>query len=163
MPDLKGGFGADLEAYGVTLSISCTYNIGGYGYDNNYALLMHSYKIGSMNWHQDIKNAWTETNQNTNIPRLSNGVDENANMASDRFLTSNSYICLNNINLGYKFPKKLIEKIKLTNLQLWVSADNLGLATARRGYNPMTSFTGSSDTHAYSPLSTIMGGIKFTF
>jgi hypothetical protein len=163
MPDLDGGFGLDLEAYGVTLSISCSYRIGGYGYDNMYASLMHSDKIGSMNWHKDIKNAWTENNTNTNIPRLSNGADDYANAASDRFLTSNSYLSLNNINLGYKFPKKLIEKIKLTNLHIWVAADNLAIATARKGYNPMMSFSGTNGYDDYSPLSTIMGGIKVQF
>ena len=163
MPDLDGGFGIDFEAYGVTLSISCSYRIGGYGYDNMYALLMHSDKIGSMNWHKDIRNAWTETNHSTTIPRLSNGSDDYANAASDRFLTSNSFLCLNNINLGYKFPKKLIEKIKLNNLQLWVAADNLALASARRGYNPMMSMSGTNGYNDYSPLSTVMGGIKLQF
>ena len=57
----------------------------------------------------------------------------------------------------------MIEKIKLNKLHLYVSANNLAIATARRGYNPMMSFSGSSDSHAYSPLSTIMGGVKFTF
>ncbi len=163
MPDLDGGFGLDFEAYGVTLSISCSYRIGGYGYDNMYALLMHSEKIGKRNWHKDIKNAWTETNTNTNIPRLSNGADDGANAASDRFLTSNSFLSLNNINLGYKFPKKWIEKIKLTNLQVWVAADNLAIATARRGYNPMMSASGTNGNNDYSPLSTVMGGIKVQF
>ncbi len=163
MPDLDGGFGIDLEAYGVTLSISCSYRIGGYGYDNMYALLMHSDKIGSMNWHKDIRNAWTEYNTNTNVPRLSNGADQYANAASDRFLTSNSYLSLNNINLGYKFPKKLIEKIKLNNLQIWVAADNLAIATARKGYNPMMSYSGTNAYNDYSPLSTVMGGIKVQF
>ena len=163
LPRFVGGFGIDLEAYGVTLSISCAYRIGGYGYDNQYALLMHSDNIGSMNWHKDIMNSWTENNTKTDVPRLSNGNDLYANMGSDRFLTSNSYLSLNNINLGYKFPKKLIEKIKLQKLNVYVAANNLAIATARRGYNPMTSFTGSSDTHAYSPLSTIIGGVKFTF
>ena len=163
MPDLDGGFGIDFEAYGVTLSVSCAYRIGGYGYDNNYALLMHSDKIGSRNWHKDMKNAWTESNKNTDIPRLSNGNDQYANMASDRFLTSNSYLSLNNINLGYKFPKKLIEKIKLNNLQIWVAADNLAIATARKGYNPMMSSSGTNGYNDYSPLSTIMGGIKVQF
>mgnify|MGYP002514753722 FL=1 len=163
MPDLDGGFGIDFEAYGVTLSVSCAYRIGGYGYDNNYALLMHSDKIGSRNWHKDIKNAWTENNKTTDIPRLSNGSDQYANMASDRFLTSNSYLSLNNINLGYKFPKKLIEKIKLNNLQIWVAADNLAIATARKGYNPMMSSSGTNGYNDYSPLSTIMGGIKVQF
>jgi hypothetical protein len=163
MPDLDGGFGIDFEAYGVTLSVSCAYRIGGYGYDNNYALLMHSDKIGSRNWHKDIKNAWTENNKSTDIPRLSNGSDQYANMGSDRFLTSNSYLSLNNINLGYKFPKKLIEKIKLNNLQIWVAADNLAIATARKGYNPMMSSSGTNGYNDYSPLSTIMGGIKVQF
>ena len=163
MPDLDGGFGIDFEAYGVTLSVSCSYRIGGYGYDKMYALLMHSDKIGSMNWHKDIKNAWTETNKDTNIPRLSNGADQYANASSDRFLTSNSFLSLNNINLGYKFPKKWIEKIKLNQLQIWVAADNLCIASARRGYNPMMSSSGSNSYNDYSPLSTVMGGIKVHF
>ena len=163
MPDLDGGFGIDFEAYGVTLSVSCSYRIGGYGSDKMYALLMHSDKIGSMNWHKDIKNAWTETNKDTNIPRLSNGADQYANASSDRFLTSNSFLSLNNINLGYKFPKKWIEKIKLNQLQIWVAADNLCIASARRGYNPMMSSSGSNSYNDYSPLSTVMGGIKVHF
>ena len=163
MPDLDGGFGVDFEAYGFTLSISCSYRIGGYGYDNMYAMLMHSDKIGSMNWHKDIKNAWSESNTNTNIPRLSNGADDGANKASDRFLTSNSFLSLNNINLGYKFPKKWIEKIKLTNLHIWVAADNLAIATARKGYNPMMSMDGSSGYDSYTPLSTVMAGVKVQF
>ncbi|MBQ2540320.1 MAG: SusC/RagA family TonB-linked outer membrane protein [Paludibacteraceae bacterium] len=169
MPDLDGGFGLDFEAYGVTLSISCSYRIGGYGYDNQYAYLMHSEKVGKQNWHKDIRNAWTpgtvvtDENRMTLVPRLSNGSDQYANAASDRFLTSNSYLSLNNINLGYKFPKKLIEKIKLNSLQVWVAADNLAIATARKGYNPMMSSTGTNGYSDYSPLSTIMGGIKVQF
>lgn len=166
LPDLDGGFGFDLEVYGVTLSASCSYRIGGYGYDYTYMALMANDPIGGHNWHVDMRNAWTENNTDTNIPRLSNGsgkYDGYANTTSTRFLTSNSFLSLNDVQLGYNFPKKLIEKIKLNKLNIYVSANNLCIATARKGYNPMTSFTGSSDTHGYSPLSTIMGGIKLSF
>ena len=169
MPDLDGGFGLSFEAYGVTLDISCAYRIGGYGYDNQYAYLMHSEKIGKQNWHKDIANAWTpgtvvtDENRYTLVPRLSNGADQYANAASDRFLTSNSFLSLTNINLGYKFPKKWIEKIKLTNLQVWIAGDNLGILTARKGYNPMMSASGTNGYNDYSPLSTVMGGIKVQF
>lgn len=166
LPDVSGGFGFDLEVYGVTLSATCSYQIGGYGYDYTYMSLMDNDQVGNHNWHVDMRNAWTENNTNTDIPRLSNGAgeyDSYANTTSTRFLTSNSFLSLNNVQLGYSFPKKLIQKIKLEKLNLYVSANNLAIASARRGYNPMTSFTGSSDTHAYSPLSTIMGGIKLTF
>lgn len=163
LPALDGGFGIDLEVYGVTLSASCSYRIGGYGYDNTYAQLMHSDKAGTYNWHKDMLNMWTDDNRHTDIPRLSNGTDTYANAVSTRFLTSNSYLSLNNVRLGYNFPKKLIEKIKLNMLSVYVSGDNLCIATARKGYNPMVSFAGSSDSYQYTPLSTIMGGIKFQF
>ncbi|MBR5854607.1 MAG: SusC/RagA family TonB-linked outer membrane protein, partial [Paludibacteraceae bacterium] len=166
LPDLDGGLGIALEVYGVTLDIATSYRIGGYGYDYTYLSLMANDQVGKHNWHVDMRNAWTENNKQTNIPRLSNGsgeYDQYANTTSTRFLTSNSYFSLNSIQVGYNFPKKLIEKIKLSRLNLYVSANNLAIATARKGYNPMTSFTGSSDTHAYSPLSTVMGGIKLSF
>ena len=166
LPDLSGGIGFDLEVYGVTLSATCSYQIGGYGYDNTYISLMANDQVGKHNWHVDARKAWTENNTNTDVPRFSNGAGEYDNYATEgstRFLTSNSFISLNNVQLGYNFPKKLIEKIKLNKLNLYLSANNLAIASARKGYNPMTSFTGSSDTHGYSPLSTIMGGVKFTF
>lgn len=171
---LEGGIGFDLEVYGVTLAVMCPYRIGGYGIDYSYAGLMNSDKVGRMNWHTDIRNAWSAqmtdaekqavANQGkAGIPRLSNGTDSYANSTSDRFLISNSYFSLYNVRLGYKFPKKLIEKIKMNSLELYVTGDNIAIATARRGYNPMTSYVGASDSYQYTPLTTIMGGIKFQF
>ncbi len=174
LADFAGGFGFDLEVYGVSLSATCSYGIGGYGYDATYAMLMHSDKAGGSNWHVDIRNAWTAqmtdaekqsiADQGTaGIPRLSNGTDLYANQGSTRFLTSNSFLSLNNVRLGYNFPKKWIEKIKMNQLSVWVTADNLAVLSARKGYNPMVSLTGGSDAYQYTPLSTIMGGIKFQF
>ncbi len=162
-PGLDGGFGVDVEAYGVTLNVMCSYRIGGWAYDNTYAALMGNEKVGNHNWHIDMRNAWTPTNTNTDIPRLNNGSDTYSNTASTRFLTSNSFLSLNNIRLGYKFQKKLIEKIKLSRLELYLQADNLAIASARRGYNPTVSASGTSDSYQYTPLSTIIGGIKIQF
>ena len=172
--DFAGGFGIDLQAYGVTLSVTCSYGIGGWGYDNTYAQLMSSDKAGSYNWHKDMRNAWNRmmtdaekeaiaAQGTAGIPRLSNGADRYANMGSTRFLTSSSFLSLNNIRIGYSFPKKLIEKIKLNTLNLYVSADNLAILSARKGFNPMASFTSTTDSYQYTPLSTIMGGVKFQF
>lgn len=166
LPGVEGGLGLSLDVYGVTLDISTSYRIGGYGYDYTYLALMDDGPVGGHNWHVDMRNAWTENNTETDVPALTNGASQYAtytNTTSTRFLTSNSYFSLNNIQLGYNFKKKWIEKIKLNKLNIYVNATNLAIATARKGYNPMTSFTGSSDTHGYSPLSTIMGGVKLTF
>lgn len=162
-PSLAGGFTIDFEAYGVMLSASCSYGLGGYGYDNTYAMLMGNDKIGNYNWHVDMRNMWTEENRDTNVPRLNNGGDRYTNYTSTRFLTSNNYLSLNNVRLGYSFKKKLIEKIKLSRLEFYVQGDNLAIATARKGYNPTVSGTGTSDSYQYTPLSTIIGGIKVQF
>lgn len=162
-PILSGGFGIDLNLYGVDIAASFQYSLGGWGQDYAYQTLMHSDRGGSQNWHVDIANRWQYPGQETDVPRLSNGNDLYANSSSTRFLISSSYLSLSNVRVGYSFPKKWIEKIKLNNLNLWVSADNLFVLSARKGYIPSTSFTGASDNYQYAPLSTIMGGIKLSF
>ena len=170
-PDFAGGFGFNLNVYGVTLDVTCSYGIGGYGYDNTYAALMSSDKAGKSNWHVDMRGAWNAMMTDAEkaaatAPRLSNGSDTYANMASTRFLTSNSFLSLNNVRLGYEFPKKLLGKedgVHINMLSLYVTADNLAILSARKGYNPMSSLTGTSDSYQYTPLSTIMGGIKLQF
>ena len=48
-------------------------------------------------------------------------------------------------------------------LHIWVAADNLGMITSRKGYNPMMSIDGSNGYNDYSPLTTIMAGVKVEF
>ena len=163
LPYLQGGVGLDLTLYGFDISAAFQYSFGGWGYDGAYQMLMHSDRGGSTNWHVDILNRWREPGQETDVPRLSNKSDLYANSSSTRFITSSSFLSLSNVRLGYSFPKKMVEKIKLNNLNLWVSADNLFCLSARKGYIPMASLTGSSDTYQYTPLSTILGGIKISF
>jgi len=174
IPKLAGGFGFDLSVKGFELSASFQYSLGGYGYDSAYATLMHSDRAGSTNWHQDIENRWTsEIGANWDnmsaderskvIPRLSNGMDDYANSSSTRFMVSSSYLTLSNVRVGYSFPKKWMEKAHLNSLSVFVSGDNLFCLSARKGYIPMASFSGGSSTYSYSPLSTVMGGIKISF
>lgn len=169
IPALQGGIGFDLSVYGVELSASFQYSLGGWGYDGAYAMLMHNDRAGSRNWHTDmIGNTWQKEGDELKpgiLPKLTNGGQYSsfANATSTRFLTSLNYLTLSNVRIGYSFPKKMIEKIKLNTLSLWVSGDNLFSVTARKGYLPMASFSGGSSTYAYTPLSTIMGGIKISF
>lgn len=174
VPALAGGFGFDFGFYGVELSMSCSYGIGGYGYDYTYAALMSSGQAGKYNWHTDIRNAWNDrmtdaqkqavADQGVNaIPRLSNGVDKYASSYSTRFLTSNSFLSLNNVRVEYTFPEELLKKAHIGKLSVYLSGDNLALLSARKGYHPMVSYSGSSNVYQYTPLSTVMGGMKIGF
>lgn len=166
LPDLEGGIGMNLGVYGVNLNISCGYRIGGYGYDVAYKGMMDDTQVGRLGWHKDMLNAWTEWNKNSTIPSITNGQGGEASnvlISSTRFLTSNSYFSLNNISLSYDFPKELISKAYMKRLNIYISASNLAIATARKGYNPTVSFYGNSSLTNYSPLSSVVGGVKVEF
>jgi len=171
IPDLAGAFGFNVKFKGIELSAQALYSVGGYGYDAVYATAMHNGVAGSMNWHKDIEQRWTEPGQITSVPRLSASWtssdseqnDAQFNSTSTRFLTSRDYLGLNNVRLAYNFPKRLLDKLKIEKSSIWISGDNLYISTARKGYFPVGSESGASDRSQYIPLTTIMAGVHIQF
>ncbi|MFV0484280.1 MAG: SusC/RagA family TonB-linked outer membrane protein [Bacteroidales bacterium] len=163
MPDIYGGFGTTVRAYGFDASVQCSYQLGGKIYDSGYARLMHggaSSNAGT-NWHNDIANAWTPENTITDIPRL-NANDKYSNSTSTRWLTSSNYLSLNNITLGYTLPTELVERWQIAKIRVYFSADNVALLSSRKGLDPRQSYT-TATTATYSPIRTLSGGINLTF
>ena len=179
IPDLQGGFGFDLYVKGFSFNTTFAYGLGGYGYDSNYAALMHNGTSGSYNWHKDMENRWQKPGDVTDVPMLSNdklgGSDGTnyANATSTRFLTSRSYLNLANVRIGYELPKSLVSKLHLGGLSVFVSGDNLFYLSARKGFITTASSgggstdndndSGNSGRSQYAPLSTVMGGLKIQF
>jgi hypothetical protein len=70
------------------------------------------------------------------MPRLS-PADANKNQrVSDRYVEDGSYLRIQNISLGYTFPKKWAEKIYAENLKIYMNIQNLYTFTAYSGYDP---------------------------
>lgn len=163
-PDLYGGFGTSFAWKGFDLAVNFTYSLGGKIYDSNYQDLMGSpvSSTTGFNFHKDMLNAWSETNTTSNIPRLQYN-DTYANYASDRWLTSGSYLSLQSVNLGYTLPTRLVRSLGLTKVRLYGSADNVYLWSKRKGLDPRTSFTGAPSSQMYAFVRTISGGITLTF
>ena len=160
LPDLYGGFGTHLSYKGFDLSVDFSYQIGGLVKDSGYASAMSAQKGSAL--HEDLFNAWTPTNTGSNIPRFEYNYTYMA-YSSDRFLTDASYLCLQNITLGYNLPKKLVKKIGLENLRVYATGDNLWLWSKRQGLDPRQSISGGTSNEYYSPVRTISGGITLTF
>lgn len=166
LPTVYGGFGTSLKAYGFDLSLQCSYQLGGTVYDNGYAASMHggNNADAGRNWHVDIRNAWTTPGQVTDVPRL-NSISKNANYAnatSTRFLTSSDYLSINNVTFGYTLPMSIVKKLGLTKLRVYFAGDNLGLLSARKGFDPRQGYI-SSTPNTYSAIRTISGGISVAF
>lgn len=163
-----GGFGTSLNFYGFDLSLQLSYQLGGKLYDGTYQAMMHTgySSMAGTNWSTDIRKAWTPENPNTNVPRL-NASDNSYQLDSSRFLTSSDYLSFNNISIGYTLPKTLVKRWGISNLRIYLSGDNLGVISARKGLDPRARLgTGSSTTagnYTYSPMRNISGGLSLTF
>ena len=164
MPDLYGGLGMSFQLYGFDLSFNLTYQLGGKAYDYAYQIIMHNgsgNQIGTT-WHRDILRAWTPTNTNTDVPRL-NQSDVYTSARSDRFLVDASYLNFQNVNFGYTFPAALTRNVGISNLRVYMSAENLFYLSARRGFDPRYSLAGYNNMSSYNPIRTVSGGISLTF
>lgn len=160
LPDAYGGFGTSLNAYGFDLSIDFNYQIGGNVLDGAYISAMNMNRGAQM--HADLLNAWTPQNKNTDIPRLQYG-DVNANKLSDRFLINGSYLCLQNITLGYTLPNRITTLLGLEKMRIYAVGDNIWLWSKRQGLDPRQYIDGGAGNASYSPIRTISGGVSITF
>ena len=169
LPKLFGGFGTTLNAYGFDLSAQLQFQLGGKIYDGSYQALMHTQASAGQAWHKDALKAWTPENPNTDVPRL-DGDTQVGQSTVDRFQISSNFLSLNNLTLGYTFPKKLIAPLTLSSLRVYVAGENLAVWSKRKGLDPRYSlgiggYTSGSglNTNGYASMRTITAGLTVSF
>ena len=161
---INGGFGTTLKYKGFDLSVNLNFQLGGKTYDYVYNNLMGSGgEAGSSNWSVDILKAWSPENKSTDVPRLRAYEQYSQTAMTDRFLTSSSYLNLQNVNFGYTLPTNVVRKCGLANLRVYFSGENLGYISARRGLDPRQNIIGITSPELYSPVRTISGGVQVSF
>lgn len=165
LPDAYGGFGTSLSAYGFDLSLSFDYQLGGHIYDSQYARLMSNItKAGDAGSavHVDVLKSWSPNNTSSTIPRFQYN-DQYTAAASNRWLTSASYLNFQSFTVGYTLPKSLVSSLGLSKLRVYATGENLCFWSARKGLDPRYSYSANESINVYSPVRTIMGGIQLTF
>ncbi|WP_245826906.1 TonB-dependent receptor [Parapedobacter luteus] len=70
---------------------------------------------------------WSEENRDLYAvwPRLSSVYNSNSNQTSTWFMRNGAFLRLKSVELGYTFPRSLVERIQVQNLRLYGSATNL--------------------------------------
>ena len=164
VPKVQGGFGTQVRFYGFDLSINCSFQLGGKGYDSSYAQFMAAptNQSGGYNFHKDLLDSWTADKPSATIPRFQYD-DLYFSSSSTRFLTSSDYLNIDNINLGYTLPSSLTKKFQVNSLRLYVACENVGYFSKRKGFDPRQGYSGSANATTYSPMRTISGGITVQF
>lgn len=89
-----------------------------------------------------VLNAWTPTNQNTNIAQLRPvSAGYNTNEDSDR-VQDGSFLRGRNLLLAYRFSPEVTGKLRLNRLRVYASTQNFFLSTKYVGYDPESSTSG---------------------
>ena len=130
IPKFIGGMGFTADWKGFDFSVDFQGNFG----NKIYNAKQNERYSGSDNWDVSFLDRWTPTNTNTDIPRMT--LEGNNYLVSDRYVQNGSYIKLQNIELGYTFPKAWTQKIGVQNLRLFASGSNLFYLTKYKGFTP---------------------------
>ena len=163
LPKLTGGFGFKLNygrwqlnnqfnfRYGNKIINAARMNVEKM-YDNNN-------QSRAVNWR------WRVEGDVTDIPRALRQTGYNW-LGSDRFVEDGSFIRLNYTQLSYSFEPKVLKRWGLTQLSLYVSANNLFCITKYSGADPEVGYgsMGVVTDNAQTPRSkSFTGGVTIQF
>lgn len=137
------------------------YSLGGYAMDSQYSSYMSAGQSAGGTYHRDLLKGWRKPGDVTDIPRMDLTQVSQFGATSDRWLERSDYLNINSVNVGYRFSNELSSRLGLRNLRVYLSAENLGYITARKGFNTLSSFTGSAGSGSYSFARTLNFGLNF--
>ncbi len=121
-------------------------------------------------WQWDVSNVRV-ANADTKTPRPSIADPNDNDRLSDRYIEDGSYLRVKNITLGYTFPKKVLEKVKIDNIRLYMNIQNVYTFTKYMGYDPevgastqdSSGLTFGVDNGRYPSPMTCSFGVNLTF
>ncbi|WP_232234317.1 hypothetical protein [Myroides sp. ZB35] len=172
IPKVDGSFSTSLHYKSFNLSGLFTYALGGKVLDYNYMSLMEASDMVRA-IHKDITHSWssapngmTETSPDrinpNGIPQINYTTSQYNNVESNRFIRSGDFLSIQNIALNYDFPSELLKKIKVKQMSMNISVENVYTFTKFKGLDPQQSFSGAVGSGAGAPRIFIFG-INFNF
>jgi len=146
IPDFTGGIIIDLDYKNFGLEMYTFASIGNEIY-NISKLFTDFYPLfPGAAISERVKDSWSYDDPSGEIPIFENISNFSTNTQSNSFYVEDgSYFRLQNITLSYNLPKSLIERANMSNLKLYVSANNLLTISGYSGYDPGVG--GSADTN----------------
>jgi TonB-linked SusC/RagA family outer membrane protein len=97
-----------------------------------------------------LNDSWTPENPDAVLPIL-DANDSRSQQPSSYFIEDGSYFRMKNLTLGYTLPAPMVSKIGLSNVRIYLQAQNLFTITKYSGIDPEVTSVGSA------PGSTVLG------
>ncbi|WP_196890938.1 SusC/RagA family TonB-linked outer membrane protein [Aureivirga marina] len=171
-PDFDGSFFTRAQYKGFELSANFYFKFGNYIYNNIKADLESDGSNAFDNQSVSAFNYWKNPGDTgvLPIPQQISGI--RSDFASDRFLQDGSYIRLRTLKLGYTVPRDLVEKLKLSDVKLYVQGQNLWTWTKEYEGDPEVGIgsgegadvtPGARSLYSYPTTKTYLVGLDISF
>ena len=164
-PNFFGGISNTLAYKGVDLNFFFQFMQGNEIYNNTRAFAEGM--NGQFGQLATVRDRWTPTNTDTNMPRAVAGDPNNNRRTSTRFLEDGSYLRLKTVTLGYNLPKSIVSVAGLQSARIYVAGQNLLTFTKYSGLDPeISTFSGTNtalgtDFLTFPQARTLQVGINF--
>ncbi|MGI8636661.1 MAG: SusC/RagA family TonB-linked outer membrane protein, partial [Segetibacter sp.] len=136
-PDFVFGFTNNFSFKGFELNIIMN---GSYGNDIYYGDPAALNLNGNVNNIGLARDRWRSPQNpgSGNIPRAAYGFTTLSDVGSDFYVVNGSFLRLSNITLAYNISATIIKKIRVQNVRLYLSGQNIVTLTDYPGYDPET-------------------------
>jgi TonB-linked SusC/RagA family outer membrane protein len=98
----------------------------------------------------DVTDRWTTTNTDASLPRAISNDPNNNLRTSDRYVYKGGFLKFRNISLGYTLPSNLINRLGISQLRVYVTAQNAITISDYIGYDPEVSSSVTDDPNGYN-------------
>jgi TonB-linked SusC/RagA family outer membrane protein len=120
----------------------------------------------SLNNSATLLDRYSASNPNGKVAKATNAP---VAQVTDRYVEDGSYVKLKTLSLGYAIPRDVIRKLHITNLRVYVSAQNIWTWTKYTGMDPEVNFYDNDNTKqgidygAYPGTKGFLAGLSLTF
>ncbi|WP_439181896.1 SusC/RagA family TonB-linked outer membrane protein [Carboxylicivirga taeanensis] len=165
LPDLYGGINTDITIHNFEISALMSYRIGGQLYTGgSYTSWFGTGSSNARPWAKDMVDRWTPDNQDSDLPRLQRNAPQNGwGSTSTRHLYDGSYARLKNLAITYHVPKKIISKLNISKLNVFIQGENLLTFYGVDGVDPELGGLNGVTGYNYPVAKVFSGGINLTF
>lgn len=113
-------------------------------------------------------NSWTPDNKSAKMPDPAQVATDWHFYGSSACLFDGSFFKIKQIQFGYSLPKNLIKKVRMSNVRLYVSLDDMITFTKYPGLDPETATTTAAsgmgfDAGSYPTMKKVLLGATITF
>ena len=181
-PDIMGGLTSTIRWRNWDFSTVWAFQIGGKFFSREFGEMMYRTSSLAADWNkgdswvaaETVGATFNETNTGAYYPMQwwangqtcrYDGDTIGSWQFTDMALFNASYLRMKNITLGYTVPKKVLDRVKIGGLRVYVSADNLVFFSAHKGIDPSLSAVGGFDVAqcVYPQIANVVFGVKLDF